>query len=449
VLHLKKGGDIVKKFLMFFLAVVGIFLINACVTKPAPEYELVTNVGNGSVLPPEAMIQVSLKDVKTGKEVSSTLKVTKDGKDILSESSTKHSFVAEDEGSYKLVITPVGETSGSKALTFKVAALEREVYLDGGPIVYDYIPADILAKEEDILIRFYKYEDVTIPGTTEAYSERKRLNLVDRNGDGLYDAWETLPATDSGNHKWYQVPYIVASSYGRTYVINFFEYSEDAIRVWYKVGTRQAYLTLATVGFKLNQDYARYVQPVSQSPSSLDKFRLHERYNSDTKPVFYLTASTDTINAGDKVTVYVQAENVADFAKLYDVRYMQLSVKHSKELELSSVKFNNFMQGLKDIGTYKKNDESIVLYKAFLTGSDETQPATTTFATLEFTVKEATPTSVQLVYEGWWNTYGDYPDKPNPVFKDTSNSNVDGFIIDNQPIEFVIPGSPSEGGARK
>ena len=438
-----------KKFLMFFLAVVGILFISACVTKPAPEYELVTNVGNGSVLPPKAMVQVSLKDVKTGKEVASTLKVSKDGKDILSESSTKHSFVAEDEGSYKLLITPVGETSGSKTLTFKVTALEREVYLDGGPIVYDRIPADILAKAENILIRFYKYEDVTIPGTTETYSERKRLNLVDTNEDGVYDAWETLPATDSGNHQWYEIPYTVTSS-GGTYVINFFEYTEDAIRVWYKVGNRQAYLTLATVGFKLNQDYARYVEPaISQSPYSLDKFTLHERYSSDTKPVFYLTASTDTINAGDKVTVYVQAENVADFAKLYDVRYMQLSVKHSKELELSSVKFSNFMQDLKDIGTYKKNDESVVLYKAFLTGSDETQPATTTFATLEFTVKEATPTSIQLVYEGWWDTYSDYPDKPNPVFKDTSNSNVDGFIIDHQPVEFVTPELPSEGGVRR
>ncbi|HPZ18553.1 MAG TPA: cohesin domain-containing protein [Fervidobacterium sp.] len=443
-----------KKFLMFFLVVVGILFISACVTKPAPEYELVTNVGNGGVLPPKAMIQVSLKDVKTGKEVASTLKVTKDGKEILNTSGVKHNFAAEDEGTYVVTVVPKDGSSGSKTLTFKVTALEKEVYLDGGTILYDYIPSNILAKKENILLRFYKYEDVTIPGTTETYSERKRLNLVDTNEDGLYDAWETLPATDSGNHKWYEFPYSV--SYGDTILtIYFFEYAEDHIIPWYlgTSGTYKGYLftmDFAEVGFDLNKSYARYVQPkTSGSPYSLNQFTLHERYNSDTKPVFYLTASTDTINAGDKVTVYVQAENVADFAKLYDVRYMQLSVKHSKELELSSVKFNNFMQGLKDIGTYKKNDESIVLYKAFLTGSDETQPATTTFATLEFTVKEATPTSVQLVYEGWWNTYGDYPDKPNPVFKDTSNSNVDGFIIDHQPIEFVTPGLLSEGGADK
>ncbi len=443
-----------KKFLMFFLAVVGIFLINACVTKPAPEYGLVSNIADGQTLPPKAMIQVSLKDVKTGKEVSSTLKVSKDGKEILNTSGVKHNFAAEDEGTYVVTVVPKDGSSGSKTLTFKVTALEREVYLDGGPILYDYIPADILAKAEDILIRFYKYEDVTIPGTTETYSERKRLNLVDKNEDGLYDAWETLPATDSLNHQWNEVLY--SFPYGNSiFTIYFFEYAEDHITAWYlgTSGTFTGYLfpmDFAEVGFDLNRNYARYVQAnTSDSPYSLDQFTLHERYNSNTKPVFYLTASTDTVNTGDKVTVYVQAENVADFAKLYDVRYMQLSIKHSKELELSSVKFSNFMQDLKDIGTYKKNDESIVLYKAFLTGSDETQPATTTFATLEFTVKEATPTSVQLVYEGWWDTYSNYPDKPNPVFKDTSNSNVDGFIIDNQPIEFVIPGSPSEGGARK
>ena len=451
----QKGGGIVKKFLMFFLAIVGIFLISACVGKPVTEYELVSNITNGQTLPPKAMIQVSLKNAKTGKEVNSTLKVSKDGKDILNTSGIKHDFAAENEGTYVVTVTPSGETSGSKTLTFKVTALERELYTDGGTIMYDYIPADILAKQEDIYIRFYKYEDVKIPGTTETYSERKRLNLLDTNEDHIYDTWETLPSTDSEHHEWYVLPYnIYIQTYDTTITTYFIEYGEDHITPWY-LGTSGRYrnylftIDFAEVGFKLNQMYARYVEPESGNPYSLDQFTLHERYNSDTKPVFHINSSTNTANVGDKVTVYVQAENVADFAKLYDVRYMQLAVKHSKELELSSVKFDNFMQGVKDVGTYKKNDESVVLYKAFLTGSDETQDATTTFATLEFTVKEATPTSVELVYEGWWDTYSDYPDKPNPVFKDTSNSNVDGFIIDHQPIEIAGPELPLEGGTRR
>ena len=449
----QKGGGTVKKFLMFFLAIVGIFLISACVGKPVTEYKLVSNIADGETLPPKSIIQLTLKDAKTGKEVSSTLKVSKDGEEILNTSGIKHDFAAENEGTYVVTVTPSSETSGSKTLTFKVTALEREIYADGGTIMYDRIPKDILAKGEDIFIRFYKYEDVAIPGTTETRSERKRLNLLDNNGDGIYDAWETLPSTDSAHHEWYGFDYTF-SYLNTTWTLDFLEYREDSIKVKY-FGTSGTYLNyvltmnFAKVGFKLNQMYARYVEPTSGDPYSLDRFTLHERYNSDTKPAFHLSSSTDTANVGDKVTVYVQAENVADFAKLYDVRYMQLAVKHSKALELSSVTFGNFMQGVKDVGTYKKNDESVVLYKAFLTGSDETQAATTTFATLEFTVTEAISTSVGLVYEGWWNAYVDYPDKPNPVFKDTSNSNVDGFIIDHQPIEIAGPELPSEGGTRR
>ena len=55
-----------------------------------------------------------------------------------------------------------------------------------------------------------------------------------------------------------------------------------------------------------------------------------ERYDSDEKPVISLSTPDGDIGPGDSFTVSVLTENVASFADLYDVRYIQLSVEQRR-----------------------------------------------------------------------------------------------------------------------
>lgn len=433
-----------SRFFKFTLIIAAIVVITAGCVSVQHEYDLVSNIKDGESLPPKSIVEVKLQDALTGEYVESALKVVKDDETVLEDTGVEHVFVADEEGFYTVSVSSVDGKS-TKTLTFKVSALEREVYLDGGTIYYDYnIPA--MSESDDLLyMRFCMYEEEPVSEESdEVYSERKRLNLLDTDGDGVYDQWEVLPAASSTEQQWCAVDYAF-EAYDTTWTLYFIEYREDQIMLWYLgiTGPYKGYLMnseFAEVGFELNRRYSRYLWNYSSDEYTYQQFILHERYNSDTKPEFYLEASTNTIALGDEVKVYVRADNVADFAKLYDVRYAQITVKHSDNLELSDVSFGNFMEGLKDVGNYNSNETSVVLYRAFLNGEDETADPTTTFAVLTFRVTEdaTEDASVELVYEGWWDTYGDYPDLPNPIFKDSNNSNVDGFVLNHEPVELEL-----------
>ncbi|HOO34340.1 MAG TPA: hypothetical protein PLB99_14500, partial [Thermotogota bacterium] len=77
-------------------------------------------------------------------------------------------------------------------------------------------------------------------------------------------------------------------------------------------------------------------------------------------------------------------------------------------------------------------------------GAENTGAAPSTdFAVLTFEVKpitEATNANISLVYEGFWNTYVTYPDAPNAMWKDADNRNVDGYLIDVNPINVEFGG---------
>lgn len=113
---------------------------------------------------------------------------------------------------------------------------------------------------------------------------------------------------------------------------------------------------------------------------------------------------------------------------------MQLTLWHGEGVTLENVEFGNFMEGYKDISGFNSNEETIALYKGFITGEDETEAVSETFATLTFRVNEDfTGESVEfaLAYEGWWDGYSDYVDLPNPIFKDSENKALDGFRVDH------------------
>lgn len=170
-------------------------------------------------------------------------------------------------------------------------------------------------------------------------------------------------------------------------------------------------------------------------------FMLRERYDSDSKPVFSIEATPTSVSTGATFTVKVVGKNVADFAKLYDTRYMQLSLWKDSGITLESVDFSDFMDGFADVSAYNVNDNSVTLYKGFTVDKDEPEEASDVFAVLTFKVNDdfdGSEISLGLAYEGWWTGYGDYVDLPNPIFRDKDNKALDGFVIDYVPVTVSV-----------
>jgi len=402
------------------------------------------------VVAPKSVIVVSLRDDK-GNLVPSSLEVVKDGTTFLEKADAEsHVFAVEDEGVYEIVLKPV-DSSLELELKFKVLNFEREIYEDGGTYYIDEIPTSLTDAATDIMIRFYKYASETLEsslGKDERIDKRVRLKLVDTDEDGIYDKWEEVETSDEQG--WVQLPYSL-NMLNTEWHIQALIYSEDKIVVrYYGVSGDyegyNLYSTLAVVGFDLNVPYARYMETYDGDSYIYGMFELHERYDSSTKPEFRLDSSVTEVNPGDEVVVRVKAPNVAKFAELYDVRYMQLTIKFSEKLALKDVQFHNFMKYLKDMCAYKESSvgTSVALYRGFVMGEDETEEPTDTFATLVFDVSEEATTgdllTVSIVYEPWWTTYGLYPDVPNPVFRNVENACVDGFVVDGAPLTFSVGG---------
>jgi len=199
--------------------------------------------------------------------------------------------------------------------------------------------------------------------------------------------------------------------------------------------------TFAEKGFELNNYYSRYLLTADDKEYSYEQFLLRERYNSYNKPEFKLEQLSTTATTTEDFKVNIVAKNVADFAKLYDVRFMKLGLNF-EGLKLKDVVFSDFMDGLKDVSTYTYTPDSTtaILYKGLVLEGDETEEATENFATLVFEVTDTESATVTLSYEGWWDSYEAYSDTPNPVFKDKYNANVDGFVIDHTPLSVVVGG---------
>ncbi|ABR31166.1 hypothetical protein SU69_06670 [Thermosipho melanesiensis] len=436
-----------RRFLLFLLAAsLLLVVLSGCIGNffKTYDYKVKTNIGEGEVLPPKSIVSFEL--LKDGKPISSLIKVYKDSQ--LDYEATKlalkHDFIAEDEGKYKVEVYDQ-DNELRKVLNFSVTALEREIYIDGGIIYYDKLSEEILSPATTLWLRFYKYTEKTLDDGTKS-PERARLKLVDPDSDGIYDSWEELPAASSTEQGWIVIQNPL-NMYNTTWEVSYIEYRENSIKVVYSgvSGDYKGYSltsTISKVGFELNKRYARYVMNNDGSKHLYGQFMIHERYNSDNKPEFRVSVDKSSANPGQEVKVFVNAEHVADFAKLYDVRYMQFALKHSTMLVLDSVELPEFMDGLKETGTYLNNDNSVVIYKGYFDEEDETANATSTIAILTFKLSEdATGAlSVNLVYEGWWDSYGNYPDLPNPIIKDKNNSNVDGFVFDHNPVIITVGG---------
>ncbi|ACR79801.1 hypothetical protein [Kosmotoga olearia] len=440
------------KRIYLILALLVVLVLSSCMLfkNDPPLISLHSTVTEGQEIAPKTMVSFSWSVLDSADDpltVKFTLK--KDGEVILEEAGINEKTVAiEEEGHYTVVITANdGKNVTTEELNFKATNLVTELYQSDSGLIYldrnqwfDYAED----AEGDILIRFYKAE---VDETGEGTYTRIRLNLVDTDGDGLGDAWEEIPNDRPDLQDWISCP-ATLTAYDTTWQFYQLMYGEDFIRCRYygTSGTYQGYVlvdTLAEVGFELGVPYSRYIyMDTPYGPIGDYKgFMLRERYDSDSKPVFSIEATPTSVSTGATFTVKVVGKNVADFAKLYDTRYMQLSLWKDSGITLESVDFSDFMDGFADVSAYNVNDNSVTLYKGFTVDKDEPEEASDVFAVLTFKVNDdfdGSEISLGLAYEGWWTGYGDYVDLPNPIFRDKDNKALDGFVIDYVPVTVSV-----------
>ena len=447
----REVGKVMRNFaILLFIFPVILLILNGCGSGIISTfYHLNSNIMDGSAVPPNSYIIISIKN-GNGEIIPSTVELYKDG-NLLGNfgPNEEHHLLVEDEGKYMAKVK-VENVKYEAELNFKVTKLEREIYLDGGRFYVDYSPGEIARYSSSVVfVRFYKQDSIDIT-STETVQKRIRLRLVDTDGDGVFDLWQEVQTPQEQG--WIEIP-ITINYQDYDWKLHAFEYSEDWIYTIYTtdIGGIKYFLLskLASVGFNLNVYYARYVanDQIENSCYYYDSFILHERYDTDNKPIFKLVKTGNTneeLQPSDEFTINVAADNVREYANLYDVRFMKIAVKYSKGLILTGVDFGNFMEGMTDFHSYKGGATSVILYRGFVYGDDEDEQLTANFAVLHFKVAtDATPDSeykVELVYEPWFDTYGGYPDYPNPLFKDESNSFVDGFIIDHEPVVISVGG---------
>ena len=444
-----------KKALFVSLLLVFLFFVSGCfkINNP-PVVSLTGSVSEGQEIAPMTLVTFEWEVTDfDDTNVTAEFKLYKNGAEVLSVVDTGEAVYAlDEEGKYvaEVVATDSMGAQTKKTISFKATNMKRELFQSGAGLMYfdysDYFP---YIEDEEFGIRFYKTASEEIVPAEEV-TVRKRLNLLDTNEDGVYDTWEELPNNRSDLHRYVYLPSYL-EAYSTLWVPYGFEYGEESIRAYY-LGIEGPYsgfvlfYKFAEVGFDLNIVYARWVEAhvpggtLNDHKEAYKAFSLRERYDSDEKPIISLSTPDADIGPGDSFTIVVMTENVASFADLYDVRYIQLSLWNSEGLVLESVEFGNFMAGLKDVGTFKSSDEAVTLYKAFLNGADEAKATDDVLATLTFSVPEdfeGEDIAVGLAYEGYWDTYGIYPDLPNPAFRDVDNGSVDGFIVDHEPIVFL------------
>ena len=160
--------------------------------------------------------------------------------------------------------------------------------------------------------------------------------------------------------------------------------------------------------------------------------KISERYDSNSVPEFSLLED----KMGGAITIDVSAPNVAKFANLYDTKYMQLALTYPASLTLASVEFDNFVKGKKEICSHMVLDygrqKVVVLYRGLLNGLDEQTTVSDLFARLVFETPEQNGTGqIGLTYDETGELmYG-------PLFRNHKNENIDGFVINYDPVQVV------------
>lgn len=432
---------------IFFILIPIIFVLSACIYSEGSQIIIDTAnpniVQDGDVFAPGSFLKFEWENMN-GEEVLCDFSLFLNDKQISYKSALySNELLITEEGHYKAVITSIN-SRGQKTINFKVNRLVEELFQsDSGLYFVDDVSEFTMAVYENpnrdsIKMAYYKLKQSTLNNANdEIINEKIPLNIIDTNNDGLPD---TFVETDEIENT-LNLPVEIDTDYG-TGVISKITYSEDQIIATAYLlvnGEMEGYelplyepVVLAEVGLELHVPFTRRIMGFDEEVAS-QQLLIRERYDSNQKPVFSLEQAT---NAKAHLAVNVFGENVARYAEIYETRYLQLAIAFPSELEVVDVEFCPFFERFEEISYFhirQTDDEKIItLHKALLEGEIEEKEVDKIFATIFFSTDETeSDGEIAFTFDGYQHEYG-------PLFRDSENRNVDGFIVDDTPLSFQL-----------
>jgi len=402
-----------------------------------------TTIRDGQTVAPGSVVCLAWEKV-AGRVVLCNFTLYLDNQPIQRKNSVEEVvFSVEEEGRYVAELVVSGSRAEPVRFSFFVTRLYEELYQSPGGRIYTEVDPSFLGLET-CFIRFYRYSCEALPGTNEVIHRRDAMNLKDTNLDGVYDFWEIIP---NAYAETVSLPCALSRYYTSWHICGM-QYEERAVAIlYYGISGEYTdyYLTvpLASVGFALGVPFARHIADTAQTVNHYASYTLRERYETNEQPEFHLELRTANPSHATDFVIAVSAEHVSDFAKVYETRYIQLGVAFDDRLVLKNVQFQNFMEGKREISAYRLNADGngALLYRGFIEGEDEKTAVSPDFALLTFGVKSGEkPNTVDLslIYANNLLDCDNFPDTPNPVFKNRENHHVDGFFVQHNPIRIAF-----------
>ncbi len=320
-----------------------------------------------------------------------------------------------------------------------------------------------------LLVRFYLFD-------TKLGMRVGRINLVDSDGDGIYDDLEVLPMASSAEHKWYHIvtnpKYWVMIISDKEMYIPGYDVDETGASTfigWTKVGFSMSSEYKLFVGFEA---YDKVMNSTDPYLTAYQFVNLNERYEFSNEPTIKIDENSAELDPeSSKLYLAITAKNLKSYLSKEEhyssetdkdttfssgLLYMQIPVVYSTNLTLSNVEWSNFWKEKKELNYYKVDDSASVveytggdvvyLYKGFVNGEDESEPVEDTIlATLVFDINDSSSSvaSAQIWYEGDFTKYQNFKDVPNVIITDNLGRQIDGVIVDNTTVLV-----PLEGGEK-
>ena len=444
-----------RKVFLSLLVLAAVFLLIGCATDDSSGETFIIPddpavVSDGGEIAPYSVVRFAWKDGK-GNSLLCDLTIEKEGDIIQEHRSVREVETSfEEEGHYTARITPVN-ARGTKTIQFTVAEFYSQLYnSDKGRYYIEDVSEDIIKGLYDGQARtfFTKMAERTVDNENPEKTNVEVYLIPNINDDGIITSW------DETEEEAEAVPYVggLTDTASGLAVFNRVLYTEDEIMVIdleivqgdnsydngliFKPATP---ILIADVGFELNTEYARLTYNMeNKNKQHFRNIMLAERYDSDEKPVFSLELEDDP-EKENGILAKIKAPNVAKFAELYKTQYMQLAVTFPSGLALSSVEFPEFFDQSGEISSHKvielpsAGQKVAMLFKG-IAGSEEALAQTSeTLAVLHLEIEaESGSGKIGLMFENPEEEGGSSTASSvlGPLFKDTENRNVDGFIID-------------------
>lgn len=441
-----------KKMIFICLLIVSVAFVFVSCTTGGADSEIVldqndpTAVKDGSVFAPNSVVKFAWTN-SNGLSVPCDFTLERDGVVVEQLHEVREVITSvREEGHYIAFIIPAAasDSRGIKTVQFSVNKLYGELYNSSHGLYFKDDVSDLFKQfsekgREKAGIIFFRLGEKKIEGTNETINTSEALNLIDTDEDGLYDTWEVNPPY---GQIWYEFSTGEFESARGLARYEYFLYGKDSIKLVASIvdGPHTGdtiTIPWAEVGLEINRPYTRLISGAGAGMDYGKIVKISERYDSDTVPEFSLMKeSAATQKGGASITVDVVAPNAADFATLYNTKYMQVSVSYPANLTLAGVEFDNYVKEKNEVCSYKvletAGEKVVVLYRGLFEGMDEEVEISDCFAKLTFDTSEETGAGqIKLTYDETGKLlYG-------PLFRNDKNENVDGFVINYEPIEIA------------